>query len=640
MQLRHYLGNAISLFFLIFHSHSIAQTTYFGSLDLVDYENIPAADIELLESYDSSYRACTSDTCRLLALGLGADLLEHYDLAVAINELTLQFVEEYQDFAKTEEEQRLFKLHLAGALGNKAFFLIDDEMYAQAIAYNKHALDIAKEIQDTSYIAILYNNIGTICDIQGDYQSALKFSLNALPYVIASGFSDDLADSYSNLAATYYSLDSIEKAIVYAHKAIELSDVIDNQTILVNVYSNLGNIYAKATPYPDSAEYYLNKAIDLAQVLDDAESIYIAQSAMTSLLITKKDYPAAELSLVEELIAIELSGEKSEILSSLENLYDIKIQLGKYKEALDIRDQIDSLKEKRRQEEDIFALADLEAEFKYENELAIKDLKAQNLEAASQLKSRIIYIVIIGIILLFLALILIIINRNRLNKSKQKLQELDRINKQIFAVIAHDFKEPIINFNLLLKHLEKNKNPDADFIQELETQIQSSSEMLHNLINWARAELEKQEVRLEKIPIKTLIDQVSTIFQSSAQQKSLSINNLLSEQVTLAGDTVMLEIVFRNLFSNAIKFSPQGGKITIKGDHQTIQIIDEGSGIAPQLKKQLFKGKVNATYGTLGEIGFGLGLLIVHNLLQKNHKTLAISDNHPKGTIFTIKNNQ
>ena len=81
------------------------------------------------------------------------------------------------------------------------------------------------------------------------------------------------------------------------------------------------------------------------------------------------------------------------------------------------------------------------------NELLLKEEQAQSLEKESKLKSRIITISVISLILIALTLLFLALNRRKLNQSRIRLEELDKVNKQIFSVIAHDFKEPIINFN-------------------------------------------------------------------------------------------------------------------------------------------------------------------------------------------------
>ena len=118
-----------------------------------------------------------------------------------------------------------------------------------------------------------------------------------------------------------------------------------------------------------------------------------------------------------------------------------------------------------------------------------------------------------------------------------------------------------------------------------------------------------------------------------------------SRDLIIDGDVNQLEQVFVNLMSNAIKFTPRGGTVTVSarrvladGDYVEVQVADTGIGIPAKEFPNVFKRFFRASTATQASIpGFGIGLSLVHSIVREHHGTITFDSTVGKGTVFTVK---
>ena len=137
--------------------------------------------------------------------------------------------------------------------------------------------------------------------------------------------------------------------------------------------------------------------------------------------------------------------------------------------------------------------------------------------------------------------------------------------------------------------------------------------------------------------MKYVVQSISS--QSKAKQIDIEIEQV--EPITIYGDPAHLEVVFRNLISNAIKFSfaQQKVQVIIQGHDNRceIKVIDKGVGMSQEVMASLYELKeYHDTRGTSGEKGTGLGLIICKEFVEKNFGTMQIDSEEEKGTTFTL----
>jgi signal transduction histidine kinase len=148
---------------------------------------------------------------------------------------------------------------------------------------------------------------------------------------------------------------------------------------------------------------------------------------------------------------------------------------------------------------------------------------------------------------------------------------------------------------------------------------------------------------MEFFPQDILIDEIAELNHSlataNAEQKQIILRNLVAKDTLAYADRDMIDTVFRNLVSNALKFTHSGGSIEVSStQHETeieIAISDTGTGITKEDLAKLFRIDLKHTHlGTAGEQGTGLGLILCKELVEKNGGRIWVESEAGKGTTF------
>ena len=243
------------------------------------------------------------------------------------------------------------------------------------------------------------------------------------------------------------------------------------------------------------------------------------------------------------------------------------------------------------------------------------------------------------IIVVFSAFIFRAYRKNR--KQKKDLEKLDILNKQIFSIIAHDFTGPLLSLNCLVDALEKpdlKREQLALYTNDIKNHIKQTSNILENLLNWAKVELSfKVDENLHTSPSE-ILEEIKMTFEESINKKKLTIINNLPNDISVRIHPDLLRIIIRNLISNAIKYSFDNGSININHNSKTQQLLveDDGIGMNSEQQKMLFSKVQYSRLGTDQEMGFGVGLYITHELIKKIGWNLEVRSEERKGSSFIL----
>jgi two-component system, sensor histidine kinase and response regulator len=143
---------------------------------------------------------------------------------------------------------------------------------------------------------------------------------------------------------------------------------------------------------------------------------------------------------------------------------------------------------------------------------------------------------------------------------------------------------------------------------------------------------------MDKVEISSIYRENEGYLQQLARQKNIRLSNLIPEDVTVLADRGMIDIVLRNLLTNALKFTPEDGEIQLAvedlGDQWKVLIADTGVGIAEEHIGKIFGSSFHTTVGTKQEKGSGLGLLLSRELIEKNNGTIWLDSSQGSGTTF------
>lgn len=233
-----------------------------------------------------------------------------------------------------------------------------------------------------------------------------------------------------------------------------------------------------------------------------------------------------------------------------------------------------------------------------------------------------------------------------LTKSNAVAESANAAKDKFFKIISHDLKSPfnsIIGFSNLLSE-EYDSFDDLkkkDYIQRINSSSLYTYNLLENLLTWATAQTDEISINKEELDLKKLVESSITNALLNAQAKNISIINNIPPELILSIDKNTAFTFIRNIVNNAIKFTHNGGHITIDShankDSISIHIADTGVGISPQVIEHLFQvGEDISTPGTNNEKGTGLGLILCKEFIERNGGSITVKSVVNKGSEFII----
>ncbi len=181
----------------------------------------------------------------------------------------------------------------------------------------------------------------------------------------------------------------------------------------------------------------------------------------------------------------------------------------------------------------------------------------------------------------------------------------------------------------------------SEILEDIQKSASTTYELLENLLAWAKSQQNEVVFMPTKVNLYEIIDACSLLLAETARGKNISIHNQSSPSQFVFADQNMLMTILRNLLTNAIKFTHPNKNIYVSvidtGIDMSISVKDEGVGVNPENLDKLFKpNDFLTTYGTSGEKGTGLGLLLCKDLVEKHNGEIWVESELGKGSVFNF----
>jgi signal transduction histidine kinase len=231
-----------------------------------------------------------------------------------------------------------------------------------------------------------------------------------------------------------------------------------------------------------------------------------------------------------------------------------------------------------------------------------------------------------------------------LKESNHQLSILNATKDKFFSIIAHDLRNPfniVTGFSdLLLKKI--NTLPQEKITKYLEMIHSSSTKgnnLLENLLQWSRNQTGSISFNPIKLNLFEIVEEATNFFRSDIERKNIIISNLIDHHITILADDNMIKTIFRNLISNATKFTHDGGRISLSSNVidslVELSVTDTGVGIPDKDIVNLFQIDFSlTTKGTANETGTGLGLILCKEFIEKHNGKIFVESKVGKGTTF------
>lgn len=494
--------------------------------------------------------------------------------------------------------------------------------YSEAISFYKEALKLNVEINDFPSIGVVYNGLGSIYSSMGKNDSSIICYNKALYYFKKTKNIGRQAIALNNIANIFPNYpDSLQKAISYFKQAWEIFKENGWEKYEVDILHGLGNVYFKQGKYKE-AIVSLNKSLELTNKFN------------RGFFMKKINY---------------------------ESLSEVYSEIGDYKKALHYFKLYSTYTDSLVQHEKFERIMQLEKQYeteKKENEIIKLNAEKEitNIQLEKNKQQKILVFVIAGLFLCFLIFVLIkyyeklksnriLAEKNRIIEiSEQELKILNASKNKFFSIIAHDLKNPLHSVMGYSSLLDKDYGNFSDterrkFASGINQSINNIYRLLQNLLEWSKSQTGKLNYSPLSIKIRRLIESSIEVHADLAKQKKITINYDSKEEQIIFADPLMIETVIRNLISNAIKFTPENGQITVitkltqKG--LMVSVKDNGLGINESDLNHLFKidSKVKRK-GTNNEDGSGLGLILCKEFVEKNYGEIWAESKPGVGSSF------
>ncbi len=546
--------------------------------------------------------------------------------------------------------------------------------YLKAAKHYVESLRISKENGFDYYVAANYNALGVLYKVTEEWDDALNYFFHALEVSETNPRSQ--SSIYNNIGEIYLNQGKYDSALHYCQISAKLRESSPNPSNRIKTYINLGEIYQQLVML-DSATYYFDHSAALALSIDDELNQAKAYLGLAKVASGKKKFlRSVEYAQVAKSITTKI-GAQQEYLQSLELLASSYKSLNQYKIALDYFQEYSDLK----------ALLINNAKAKEINLLQLRNAEIWNESLQSKLelqeadlraeRNRNILMIVGVLILLVLSILFFILFRvkrsvsrklranyaeiseqnNRLNNLNKDVDSRNRaiemqnaaltkanqLKSKLISILSHDLRSPINSLSALFPLLESSSVSPEEFqkvLPELKNRVNVTQDFLNTLLYWAKTQIQEDSIEVEEVNIKSLIDDTIDLMRPQLEAKKLQITNSIDSVFTISTDKAILMVIIKNLMSNAIKFSQEGGEIKAflaDEKRKLICIQDYGIGISEELRKSIFDFNFGQTRpGTNGEVGTGIGLSFVKELMHKINGDIEVESVKDEGSTFCL----
>ena len=226
---------------------------------------------------------------------------------------------------------------------------------------------------------------------------------------------------------------------------------------------------------------------------------------------------------------------------------------------------------------------------------------------------------------------------------KRQLESKNLILSRLLSIISHDLRNPIENLKQIFGLFASGdiSTEDMKFMSvDVNKSLASTSDMLNNILSWAERQLSDIGIKIVAVNLYELVEEQLTIVGLAANYKKNKLVNKVDQESTIYADPDVLKVIIRNLVTNANKFTREGEIIVTLNEEDAfyrICILDTGCGMPKEKIEGLFNwSSRQTTFGTLGEKGSGLGLLICRQFAEQHGGRLDVASEEGKGTAVAV----
>jgi signal transduction histidine kinase len=577
-------------------------------------------------------------------------------------------IQTHLDFLAKYETQipNRFRSDMYNNLGE--FYSIVEELsdrdYDKSISFYKKNDFVPKDYYEALNEADANNGIMDCFTGKSEYDSAIVYGLKALDFYEKYKDWRGQANVYKNLTWCYQSIEEDFMAEKYINLAIEVAKKskdngqIHNAIVLKTIllYNTESSFFPSSVDSLEQFEaqwkskdpkyHFLTQTFkamkcvkekkikEAGKILETLKPLYPTieddwynewyPDALSDYEIAIQKPLSMEQYYLQELKMLESKKEFDDIHTNYEILSEGAVIKKDYKAALTYHKKSVAARDSARNNKIQYQARELEKKYQTEKK-----------EVQLQLQAEEALIKNVFIAFLVLGLLAFVYFYSLLKKKNTTISQQNELNEQTIAILSHDIKEPLLGVKLLLKKLNKDDPFVAQASQSLENQITSVNGILTNLLRMKKASLVKKD-KNATANANAVVQNVVRELSVAIQTKALTINNELTDELTLPIAPEKLQIIIHNLLSNAVKYSFPNQQIRIFKEGKGICIQDFGVGLSPEQRSKLMREVTASQHGTNQERGNGLGLFLIGAMLQGEQLKVVFDSPEVGGTIAKV----
>ena len=559
--------------------------------------------------------------------------------------------------------------------------------FKEAISHYEKAIAIDLKINNPD-LYLRYGNLGVSNYYMGNLKKATDFFLQGAKGAEKIGDKYGAAGNYINMQSILLELEDYLDVIKYGEKAKKAALETGDQIKISQANSNIGSAYNLMKKYDEGYNAY-TEGLEIAKKLKNPELQSDHLSGIASALKGKKEYAKAEsyykkaieicknentlcsetpyrklgglyvtmekfseaVPLLETGIKTLKENEEYLILvDELPNLVAAYAGIKEFSKAFKAQSELITLQDSIFNKKKLREITQLESNYEFDKEKTVLAAQKEADDAILKAETAQSRTAALGVGALALLGFGFFFNARRKNKiiaaAKDQLEQLNRTKDRIFAIIGHDLRKPVVAFSGISETINYLvKKEDYSTLQQLGDEIEKDGfalqKLTDNLLNWALMQRDVMPHHPSQINLSEKAEEVALIFKNVARDKSIELVNAIPEGQTAFADPNALLTILVNLTDNAIKYTPEGGRVKITAEESNegiqIRVSDTGIGMSEeQLQEVFLLQKDKSQKGTGGEKGTGLGLHLVNELVKLNGGEIAAKSAVGKGTTFKV----
>jgi two-component system, OmpR family, clock-associated histidine kinase SasA len=239
----------------------------------------------------------------------------------------------------------------------------------------------------------------------------------------------------------------------------------------------------------------------------------------------------------------------------------------------------------------------------------------------------------------------------RLNQTREELEAQLRFKDRIIAMMAHDLRNPLTAASIAVETLELGYAPNqtrnitlspeltGQLLKHAKTQIRAINRMITDILKAARGASMELQIVPQELNLPALCMEVVDAFQNRLQEKQQSLTTEIPQDLpTVYADGTQVKRVVTNLLDNAIKYTPEGGQVSIIALHRTTQkvqvaVVDTGPGIPPENRDKIFEESYRLQRDVTQD-GYGLGLALCQRIVRAHYGQIWVDSAPGAGSSF------